>query len=48
MRQREERLMKMAATENGDCVFFYCVFLANSAEGSLLHWHGFRVLEWYI
>lgn len=26
MRQREERLMKMAATENGDCVIFFIVF----------------------
>lgn len=33
--------------ERGLCLFYY-VFLANSAESSLLHWHGFRVLEWRI
>lgn len=31
--------------EQGLSLFYY-VFLANSAESSLLQWQGFRVLEW--
>lgn len=37
--------MKMAAAEAGDRVLPPCVFLADGAESSLLHWHGAELYQ---